>query len=168
LRFPVFTLWLALAGLGALTGCDSGTSSNGGPELTQGHYFILTDSDDLYRYDQYFMVLPGNRWEFVEYGYPSGQASNLCQLTRQAGTYRLGDSSLTMTMTGDGESVESCHMTKAQFQAYPMESIPAAERPSHTFSVRSRTAAGFESEDLFQGTPGWKTYTLKADPYGFY
>lgn len=171
LRFFAILFSFAFAGPATLTGCNSGTSSNGGPEMANGHYFILTDFDGTYRFDQYFVVLPGNRWEFVEYGYPPGQAANLCQLTRQAGTYSLGglgDSSLTMTQTGYGESVESCHMTKAQFQAYPMESIPAAERPSKSFPVRKRTSAGFESEDLFEGAEGWKTYTLKADPYGFY
>ena len=165
--FSFFPMLLLVSGL-ALSGCNSGTSSEGGPELTAGHYFIQSDEDDLYDLDQYFVVTAGNRFEFVEYGYATGQPTNLCQVTRQAGTYRLGDSLLTLTLTADGESVEGCHMTKAQFQAYPFENIPTAQRPTQGFPVRNVTANGFEAKDLFIGAAGWKTYAVKADPYGFY
>src|SRR4051812_19991175 len=107
----------------ALTACDSssgtGPAGAGGVQLSQGTYFIQHQSDDVYVYDQYFQVLPGNKWEFVEYGHPSGNQANLCQLTRQAGTYTATDTSLTATQVSYGESVEKCHMTKADFLAYP-------------------------------------------------
>ncbi|MDB5048346.1 MAG: hypothetical protein JWO30_1417 [Fibrobacteres bacterium] len=164
LAFSVFPFLLALVA------CDSGTSTGpagaGGIQLTLGTYFIQHDADDSYQYDQYFEVLPDHHWEFVEYGYVGLDHANLCQLTRQAGTYSATDTSLTVTELSYGESIDKCHMTKADFQAYPMTAIP--ERPTQVFRIRNPTAAGFEGEDLFIDNSGWKTYAKVADPYGFY
>ncbi|GEM_PF-4242084 len=171
LAVSVFSLLFTLITLVILTGCDSGTGPAGGtgPELTHGDFFILSDADDSYHYDQYFVVQADHRWEFVEYGYALGQPTNLCQVTRHAGVYSvMGDSVLSVTQTAGGESVESCHMTKAQFQAYPMQSIPAARQPKSDFLMRNKTATGFDAKDLFVNASGWKTYTIKPDPYGFY
>ena len=49
----------------------------------------------------------------------------------------------------------------------------------HAVVVKALTADGwtithdpyplsFGGKDLFVDAPGWKTYTLRADPYGFY
>lgn len=167
LAFAVSAMLIMMT-LMAITGCNSGTSSDGGPELPYGHYFIQSAADDLYHFDQYFVIQPGNRFEFVEYGYALGQPANLCQVTRHAGSYKLGDSALAVTQTATGESIEGCHMTKERFQAYHFESLPASEQLKGSFSIRNVTANGFDGYDLFDGVTGWKTYALKADPYGFY
>ena len=163
-------LWTRLSLLSlclAWTACDKSTGPSGtGDELPPGHYFILSDNDDFYRFDQYLVVLPGHAWEFVEYGYPPGQKANLCQVTRQGGVYSTTDTSITMTATKEGESLQKCGLTKAEFQAYPFTAVPS--HPKQTFALRNVTATGFEAEDLFIGADTWVMYRQVADPYGFY
>ena len=155
------SLWLA--------GCDSSTGPSGqdgtGPELAAGSYFVQYDGDDLYKYEQYFVVQPGHRWQFVEYGYEPS-TKNLCQVTRQKGVYSSTDSTITLTGTAGGESIEKCGTTKADFDAYPFRSDRS---PAETFPIRNASAAGFEAKDFFRDSPsGWQTYSMKPDPYGFF
>jgi hypothetical protein len=161
----LFLLTLCAAWLG---GCDSSSTgpAGTGTELSAGSYFIQYDSDDLYRFEQYFVVQPGFHWEFVEYGYEP-DTKVLCQLTRHKGVYSSTDTSLTMTLLAGGSSQEKCGMTKADFNAFPFETAPAAD--TATFRIRNVTATSFEGLDLFDGVaPGWHTYSKKTDPYGFY
>ncbi|MEO6098020.1 MAG: hypothetical protein ABIW76_21095 [Fibrobacteria bacterium] len=162
--------------LPTFTGCNSGSSSEPGPglgsgptpELKPGHYFIQSDADDLYHYDQYFVVQAGNRFEFVEYGNAPGQIANLCQVTRQKGSYATDSTTLTLTYKAGGDGLETCHMTKAQFDAYPFEEVPSSQWHIESHAIRKLTGTGFDGENLFFGISGWKTYPLRTDPYGFY
>lgn len=167
---PLFLLTVSAAWLG---GCDSSTGPSGpagpagtGTELSAGSYFIQYDSDDLYKYEQYFVVQPGYHWEFVEYGYKA-DTKTLCQVTRKRGNYSSTDSTLTMAMLTWGESVEKCGMTQADFNAYPFEAVPVSD--TGTYHIRHMTATSFDGKDFFDGTsPGWQTYSKKPDPYGFF
>ncbi len=161
-------LFLTLGALW-LGGCDSSTQASWpegtGAELPAGSYFIQSDNDD-YRYDQYFVIQAGHRWEFVEYGYvPS--TKNLCQVTRQKGVYSATDTTLTITATAGGESLQKCGITKAEFDAYPFEAAPSGA--TEVFQIRFVTANGFDGMYFFLEAPsGWQTYTKKTDPYGFF
>jgi len=151
-------------------GCDSSTGPSGpagtGTELAAGSYFIQYDSDDSYKYEQYFVVQPGHHWEFVEYGYQPA-TKTLCQVTRQKGVYSTTDTSLTITFLATGNSVEKCGMTKADFDAFPFEAAPA--NATGTVQIRNVTATAFDGKDLFEEAPtGWQTYSKKTDPYGFF
>lgn len=166
----VFAIFLLAVGALALGGCDSSTGPSGpagtGTELSAGSYFIQYDSDDLYTFEQYFVVEAGYHWEFVEYGYQAGTKA-LCQVTRHKGVYSTTDSTMTMTLTAGGESLEKCGITQSEFNAYPFEAAPANDTAS--FRIRNATPTSFDGKDLFEGTAaGWKTYTKKPDPYGFF
>lgn len=160
-------VFAALLCLGSfLAGCvsDSGSVAAGAGGLPSGHYKTGTDGDDLYHYDQYFVVLDGGKWEWVEYGVTPGSAT-LCQVTRQGGTYSVQGDSLIVTGERAGKSVEKCGMTQADWDAYPFEEKTHVQM---SFPVRNITAGGFEANGLFYGTAGWKTYAKISDPYGFY
>jgi len=164
---PLLLLILSATWFG---GCDSSTGPSGpagtGAELPAGSYFIQYDSDDLYEYEQYFVVQPGYHWEFVEYGYKP-DSKTLCQVTRNKGNYSSTDSTLSLTLVSGGASVEKCGMTQADFKAYPFETVP--DEAPQAFPIRHVTATSFDGKDLFEGTPsGWQTYAKKPDPYGFF
>jgi hypothetical protein len=170
-RFPaVWTVPLLLVSLFlvlCLIGCEPSVApSLAGGELPVGVYYVVSAADEVYQYEDYFMVLAGNRWEFVEYGFKSGNRTSLCKATRKAGTYALGDSTLTSTVTALGQPLEQCGLSKALFQANTMVNDP--DRPTQIFSIRNITASGFEGKDMFNDAPGWKTYTTTTDPFGFY
>jgi hypothetical protein len=152
-----------------LSGCESSTSpssSGTGPELPVGSYFIQNDQDDLYTYEQYFVIQSAYRWEFVEYGYKT-PGKSLCQITRQTGVYSATDSTLTITVKKGGALEGKCGMTKTDFNAMPLENAPGGL--TETFKIRNVSGSGFESQDFFEGTqPGWLRYDKKPDPYGFY
>ncbi len=158
-------VWVVLA-LAALTGCQSTTAVLAGSQLALGHYYIQSQSDDVYHYDQYFVALPDNHWEFVEYGYKISDRTSVCQLVRRAGTYTLGDSTITSTLTASGDPLTQCGLTKAQFQAYAMTNAP--DHPVGITGIRNITDTGFDGKDMFVGVTGWKHYTKVADPFGFY
>lgn len=143
------------------------TSDDDGDEgaLRPGHYLILTDADDLYEYAQYFVVTPGSRWEFVEYGVRKTGGA-VCQVTRSRGAYGVSDSLIALTLAESGESLEKCPLTQADFDAYTWEAAPPGT--SQSFPFRNLTDSTFEARDLFQGAPGWRTYRLGPDPHGYF
>lgn len=159
-------------------GCDSSSSTGPagtgrelgagtGSEPAVGSYFILSDSEDVYTYEQYFVVQSGHRWEFVEYGYTPSAPETLCLVSRQRGVYSSTDSSLILTKTEEGDLMEKCGMTKADFDAYPFQAAPAGS--TTTARIRKVTANRFEAEDLFDWiAPGWRAFYRKADPFGFF
>lgn len=148
-----------------LAGCNTGEDAEAQGALSSGHYLILTDRDDFYDYTQYFVVRPGSRWEFVEYGVrnPGG---TVCQVTRHRGNYRVSDSLISITGLEGGESLEKCPMTQADFDGYTWEAAPPGA--SESFAFRNLTDSTFEARDMFVGTSGWRTYRRTADPHGFF
>jgi hypothetical protein len=153
-------LWVFLA-----LGCDSSTGpQTGAGGLPEGHYFIQSDSDDLYRYQQYFVVLSDGRWEFIEYGVAPA-TSQVCQITRQAGTYGVADSVMALTLRRGGPSLEKCPITQADFNGYRFS---GTSPQTQAFPVRNINANSFEADNLFVGVSGWRRYALVSDPHGFY
>lgn len=147
-------------------GCDSSGSATApagtGKELSPGSYFIR----DFASVEEYFVIQPGHRWEFVEYGYTS-DPKTLCQVARRRGVYSSTDSTLTLITKGWSGWIEKCGMTKADFDAYPF--TPPAVPTGEAARIRKVTADGFEAESLLPGKPaGWMSYTKKPDPYGFF
>src|SRR5687767_11676131 len=113
MRHPTFRLLLAAGAVCALLACTSSDGGDGEGPLPSGHYFILADQDDLYDYSQYFVVRPGSRWEFVEYGFRS-PGGTVCRVTRRRGHYRVSDSLISRTGS-EGGDLEKCPMTQADF-----------------------------------------------------
>jgi hypothetical protein len=164
MRHPILRLLLAASAVCSFLAC---TTSDGGDEdgpLPSGHYLILTDQDDSYDYTQYFVVQPGSRWEFVEYGVrnPGG---TVCRVTRSRGLYRVSDSLVSLTGT-EGGDVEKCPVTQADFDGLTWEAAPPGA--SETFSFRNVTDSSFEARNMLAGTSGWQTYRQTADPYGYF
>jgi hypothetical protein len=158
-------MFLAAWAAWLLAGCDGGESGGGEGALRSGHYLILTDRDDLYDYAQYFVVRPGSRWEFVEYGVRR-TGGTVCQVTRSRGAYRVSDTLIAVTLTEGGESLEKCPLTQADFDGYTWEAAPAGT--SQSFGFRNLTDSTFDGRDMFEGAPGWRTYRRTNDPHGYF
>lgn len=165
MRIPRFLLLLAGLAAALLTGCTDDSDSAGEGALRSGHYLILTDRDDRYDYAQYFVVVPGSRWEFVEYG-TSRPGNSVCQVTRSRGSYSVKDTSITVVLREGGESFEKCPMTQAEFNGYTWDVPPGAV--SQVFQIRNLTDSTFEGRDMFLGAEGWKVYRRTRDPHGFF
>lgn len=164
-RYRAFRIALAAWAAASLLACsvDGGGDEEGA--LGSGHYLILTDQDDLYDFAQYFVVRPGSRWEFVEYGVRK-TGGTVCQVTRSRGRYGVSDTLIALTLAESGESLEKCPLTQADFDGYTWEAAPPGT--SQSFSFRNRTDSTFEAKDLFQEAPGWRTYRRTADPHGYF
>lgn len=151
----------ALAAL--LAGCITG--SNRDRSFAEGHYLLGTRFDQSYAYEQYFVVLPDRRFEWVEYGY-NAATLKVCKVTRKAGAYALEDSSVAVSVSAEAAPFVKCGMSKAEFQALALADKEKAS-PAQS-AIRNRNETGFEAEGFFSTTPGWKSIPLKPDPYGFY
>jgi hypothetical protein len=150
-----------------LAGClfDSGGGSDA-YSLDEGHYSLGSRFDQSYFYDQYLVVLGGNRFEWVEYGYSAAAPSTVCRVTRKAGDYTLADSSVKLSITAEAPAFTKCGMSKADFQALILE---AKEPPTGaTYPLRNREEGRFESKGLFGRAGDWLTYAREKDPFGFY
>ncbi len=172
MKYPKYSLGLALSFFISLfSGCgsDSGTGAavGTGPQFETGHYFIQSDVDDLYHFDQYFVALPDYHWEFVEYGYALGHPDNLCQVTRQSGSYNLTDTALTLVFEKSSDSFEKCGMTKTDFQQITLIPISGPNNKG-TIKIRNRSSVGFEGFNFFINKQQWDSFLKKPDPYGFY
>ncbi len=172
MKNPIYFLYIALAFFSTIfIGCGSetgtGPASGTGPQFEIGHYFISSDNDALYHFDQYFVALPEYHWEFVEYGYALGHPSNLCQVTRQSGSYHLNDTALTLVIEKSSPSVEKCGMTKSDFQSIVMSPF-SGPKNQETYPIRNRSSLSFEGFNIFTNSPKWDTYVKKPDPYGFF
>jgi hypothetical protein len=165
MRHPIFRLLPATWALIFLFACST---SDGGDEegpLASGHYLIQDDQDALYDFAQYFVVRPGSRWEFVEYGVRRSDGT-VCQVTRSRGRYGVSDTLIALTGTEGGESLEKCPITQADFDGYTWEAAPAGA--SESFSFRNPTDSSFEARNMFEGVTGWRTYRRAADPHGYF
>lgn len=166
MRFPPLHLLAGIFLALLLTACPSDDDGGSDGGLASGHYLILKDSDDFYAYEQYFVVRPGSRWEFIEYGARFASPSVVCQITRTRGSYNLQDSGITVTLAEGGESVEKCPITQGDFDGYTWEAVPAGS--SQAFLIRNVTDTSFEGRDMFVGAPGWRTYRKGSDPHGYF
>lgn len=143
-------------------------SGGGGPDpyaLEEGHYNLGGRFDQSYAYDQYLIVLGGNRFEWVEYGY-NAASSAVCRVTRKSGEYTLADSTVKLSITAEAEPFTKCGMTKADFQGLILEA--KAPPTGANYPIRNRIPGSFESKGLFGRAGDWRVYANEKDPYGFY
>lgn len=150
--------------LGLLTGCLIGPGG-GNARLPEGAYFISGAFDRDYVYERYFVVLPERRWHWVEYGTNASKAQ-LCKVTLRTGRYTLGDSDLVLTQEAETPAVVKCGFSKQDFQALSPNPKKGGESPR--FEVRNLKDNGFEVRNFFGDTTGWREYSGKKDPFGFY
>lgn len=165
MRRPLFRLLLAAWAAGTLLACTTPDGGEEGGALATGHYLILTDQDGQYDYAQYFIVRPGSRWEFAEYGVRM-LGGTVCRVTRMRGRYGVSDSLLALTWAESGERLEKCPLTQADFDGYTWEAAPPGI--SESFAFRNPTDSTFEARDLFPGASGWRTYRRTGDPHGYF
>jgi hypothetical protein len=147
-----------------LAACVTGSGGNG-DSLAEGHYFISGRFDADYAYEQFFVVHPDNRYEWVEYGYNAAD-NRVCKVTRHAGTYDLGESRLGLVRERDAGPTVKCGFTAADFRA--MKWTDRKEPATLDFEVRNVGEAGFEAKDFFSTGDAWQALVRKGDPYGFY
>lgn len=162
LAFP-FRPVLAL-GAALLASCVTGSGGQG-RALAEGHYFISGRFDSNYVYEQFFVVQADNRYEWVEYGY-NGASSQVCKVTRHAGSYGLGETSLGLVREKDAGPVEKCGFTASDFRA--MKWTDRKETAALDFEVRNVGEDSFEAKDFFSSDGGFQTLARKPDPFGFY
>jgi hypothetical protein len=110
-------------------------------------------------------VQADNRYEWVEYGYNAAN-SQVCKVTRHAGTYGLGESSLGLVREKDAGPEVKCGFTEKDFQS--MKWTDRKEAATLDFEIRNVGEDSFEAKDFFFTTGNFKSITRKADPYGFY
>jgi hypothetical protein len=145
-------------------GCVNGPGGHG-HSLAEGHYLILGRFDVDYVYEQYFVVRPDNRYEWVEYG--SNAATNeICKVTRHAGTYELGETRLELVRERDAGPAVECGFSAADFRA--MKWKEREEPLDLAFEIREVDGDGFEAKDFFTTGGDFRALARKADPYGFY
>lgn len=165
---PVLPLLRSTLALGTilLAGCISGSGGGGGGGgFGEGHYFIRGRFDASYAYEQYFVILPEGRYEWVEYGY-NAASSQLCKVTRQTGAYDASDASLGIVVEKDAGPEVKCGFSQQDFQA--MKWINRKDPTEADFEIRNATDSSFEARMFFDTTGAWKPIIRRPDPYGFY
>lgn len=161
---PVPGLAALFLALGFLAGClfDGG---GGSAELPEGTYFIAGRFDQSYAYEQYFVVLPDRRWEWVEYG-SNAATVQLCKATRVTGAYSMGDSAVTLTQEAESAPLVKCGMTKADFKAIAL--VPIKDPKPVDYDIRTVTDKSFEARAFFGTKDAWKEYVKEKSPFGFH
>lgn len=162
-RTPLL-LGLMLA-LGFLVGGCLMDGGGGPAGLPEGAYFIAGRFDTDYAYEQYLVVLPDRRWEWVEYG-SNAATVKLCKATRKTGGYVLGDSTLTLTQEAGSAPLEKCGMTKAEFKAIAL--TPIKDPKPAAYDIRTMTDSSFEARAFFGTKDAWKEYRKEKNPFGFH
>lgn len=152
--------------MGILAGGCLMDGGGGGPgALPEGAYFIAGRFDAEYAYEQYFVVLPDRRWEWVEYG-SNAATVKLCKATRKTGTYDLDDSAITLTHEKASAPLVKCGMTKADFGGIKLTAVNSPE--TATYDIRTLTDTSFESRAFFGTKDAWKEYLKEKSPFGFH
>lgn len=151
-------------GAAIVAACVSGSGGHG-DGLAEGHYFLAGRFDADYAYEQYFVVLPENRYEWVEYGYNASD-NRVCKVTRHAGALDLGESGLSLVREKDAGPQVKCGFTKKDFQS--MKWTDRQEAARYDFEIRNVGEDGFEAKAFFDTSAGFRSIVRRGDPYGFY
>lgn len=146
-------------------GCLLGGGGGGAATLPEGAYFIAGRFDTDFAYEQYFIVLPDRRWEWVEYG-SNAATVQLCKASRKTGSYELGDSLLTLDQETTSAPLVKCGMTKADFRAIPP--ITVKDPVPASYDLRALTDKSFEARAFFGTKDAWKEYLKEKNPFGFH